>query len=130
MSNKSAIAQLLKQIALEEYSRNPTLSEHAFRILPYRGVGSGIPRALEEWPQIELKSEVSGNQFTALIRRPAPQWQTSRDLTATTIMSPIEAERLESRLESQLESRLAARLVLLIAQAEAGKQLVQKIREE
>ncbi|QQG65671.1 RNA-binding domain-containing protein [Desulfobulbus oligotrophicus] len=106
--------------------RNPTLSEHAFRILPYRGVGSGIPRALEEWPQIELKSEVSGNQFTALIRRPAPQWQTSRDLTATTIMSPIEAERLESRLESQLESqlesRLAARLVLLIAQAEAGKQ--------
>jgi hypothetical protein len=29
------------------------LSEHAFRLLPYRGMGSGIPRALGEWPQIE-----------------------------------------------------------------------------
>ena len=50
--------------------RNPTLSEHAFRLLPYRGMGSGIPRALGEWPQIELISELSGNQFTALVRRP------------------------------------------------------------
>lgn len=49
--------------------RNPTLSEHAFRLLPYRGMGSGIPRALGEWPQIELVSEVSGNQFTARVQR-------------------------------------------------------------
>ncbi|MCB8747517.1 hypothetical protein LHU53_11430 [Rhodoferax sp. U2-2l] len=53
--------------------RNPTLSEHAFRLLPYRGMGSGISRALGEWPQIELISEVSGNQFTALVRRPQGQ---------------------------------------------------------
>ena len=50
-------------------SSNPTLSEHAFRLLPYRGMGSGIPRALGEWPQIELVSEVSGNQFTARVHR-------------------------------------------------------------
>ena len=50
-------------------SSNPTLSEHAFRLLPYRGMGSGIPRALGEWPQIELVSEVSGNQFTARVQR-------------------------------------------------------------
>ena len=49
--------------------RNPTLSEHAFRLLPYRGMGSGIPRALGEWPQIELISELSGNQFTARVQR-------------------------------------------------------------
>ena len=30
--------------------RNPTLTEHASLILPYRGIGSGIPRALKEWP--------------------------------------------------------------------------------
>jgi len=53
--------------------RNPTLSEHAFRLLPYRGMGSGIPRALGEWPQIELISEVSGNQFTARVQRPQAQ---------------------------------------------------------
>lgn len=54
--------------------RNPTLSEHAFGLLPYRGMGSGIPRALGEWPQIELISEVSGNQFTARVHRPTAQW--------------------------------------------------------
>ena len=54
--------------------RNPTLSEHAFRLLPYRGLGSGIPRALDEWPQIELIDEVSGNQFTARVQRPQAQW--------------------------------------------------------
>ena len=50
--------------------RNPTLSVHAFRLLPYRGLGSGIPRALGEWPQIELINEASSNQFTARLRRP------------------------------------------------------------
>jgi ATP-dependent DNA helicase RecG len=50
--------------------RNPTLTEHAFQLLPYRGLGSGIPRALAEWPQIELIDDVGGNQFTALVRRP------------------------------------------------------------
>lgn len=55
--------------------RNPTLSEHAFRLLPYRGLGSGIPRALDEWPQIELIDEVSGNQFTARVLRPGVQWE-------------------------------------------------------
>jgi hypothetical protein len=49
------------------------LSEHAFRLLPYRGMGSGIPRALGEWPQIELISEISGNQFTASVQRPQAQ---------------------------------------------------------
>lgn len=55
--------------------RNPTLAEHAFRLLPYRGLGSGIPRALKEWPQIELISEGRGNQFSAVVKRPRPQWQ-------------------------------------------------------
>ena len=57
--------------------RNPTLAEHAFRLLPYRGLGSGIPRALKEWPQIELISEGRGNQFSAVVKRPRPQWQES-----------------------------------------------------
>lgn len=41
--------------------QNPTLTEHAFRVLPYRGLGSGIPRALEEWPRIDLVDDVRGN---------------------------------------------------------------------
>ncbi|MDR1064613.1 MAG: putative DNA binding domain-containing protein [Azoarcus sp.] len=55
--------------------RNPTLTEHAFKVLPYRGLGSGIPRALEEWPRIELIDDVRGNQFTAVMWRPNPEWE-------------------------------------------------------
>lgn len=51
--------------------RNPTLTEHATHILPYRGLGSGIPRALGEWPEIRFEDEVAGNQFKAVIPRPA-----------------------------------------------------------
>ena len=59
--------------------RNPTLTEHAFKMLPYRGLGSGIPRALEEWPRIELIDDVKGNQFTAVIWRPKPEWEGATD---------------------------------------------------
>src|SRR5580765_206420 len=50
--------------------RNPTLTEHATHILPYRGLGSGIPRALGEWPDIRFNDDVAGNQFKAVIVRP------------------------------------------------------------
>lgn len=54
--------------------RNPTLTEHAAQILPYRGLGSGIPRALREWPRIELIDDVAGNQFSAVAWRPESEW--------------------------------------------------------
>ncbi len=50
--------------------RNPALAAHAFYILPYRGLGSGIPRALATWPDIELIDDRPGNQFKAVVRRP------------------------------------------------------------
>lgn len=69
--------------------RNPTLREHAFRLLPYRGLGSGIPRALGEWPQIELMDEVSGNQFTALVQRPKPQWEKAGGQVTDPVSDPL-----------------------------------------
>lgn len=72
--------------------RNPTLSEHAFRLLPYRGLGSGIPRALNEWPQIELIDEASGNQFTARVQRPKAQWAGAGAPQVTgQVEAPVEA---------------------------------------
>jgi predicted HTH transcriptional regulator len=50
--------------------RNPTLTEHATHILPYRGLGSGIPRALGEWSNIRFEDDVEGNQFKVVIARP------------------------------------------------------------
>lgn len=52
--------------------RNPALASHAFHILPYRGLGSGIPRAIAAWPEVELIDDRRGNQFKAIVRR-APQ---------------------------------------------------------
>lgn len=49
--------------------RNPTLTEHATHILPYRGLGSGIARALQQWPSIRFEDDISGNQFKAVIYR-------------------------------------------------------------
>ena len=69
--------------------RNPTLSEHAFRLLPYRGMGSGIPRALGEWPQIELISELSGNQFTARVLRPKAQWEAAGEQAIEQLTDPV-----------------------------------------
>ncbi len=53
--------------------RNPALASHAFHILPYQGMGSGILRAIEAWPQIEFIDERAANQFRVVLKRPDVQ---------------------------------------------------------
>ena len=49
--------------------RNIQLARFCLKTLPYRGLGSGIPRAFSLDKDIELVNSQSGNQFTAIIRR-------------------------------------------------------------
>jgi predicted HTH transcriptional regulator len=49
--------------------RNSALASHAFHLLPYSGLGSGIPRAVGAWPDIELSNDKRGDQFKAVIHR-------------------------------------------------------------
>ncbi len=49
--------------------RNPILASYATKILPYRGLGSGIIRALKEYPDIDFENDHDGNQFKVIIRR-------------------------------------------------------------
>lgn len=49
--------------------RNPILASYATRILPYRGLGNGVIRALKVYPYIEFQDDREGNQFSAVIRR-------------------------------------------------------------
>ena len=52
--------------------RNPILVSYASKgILPYRGLGSGIKRALEAWPQIDFLDDRDGCLFTAAVHRKA-----------------------------------------------------------
>jgi ATP-dependent DNA helicase RecG len=49
--------------------RNPILTSFATKLLPYRGLGTGILRALREYPSIEFIDDKEGNLFRAVIRR-------------------------------------------------------------
>ena len=50
--------------------RNPILASFAFKgILPYRGLGTGIRRALADWPHISFVDDREGNQFKVTISR-------------------------------------------------------------
>lgn len=49
--------------------RNPILFTNARYILPFVGVGSGIPRAFENSPDLELINDVDREVFTSIIKR-------------------------------------------------------------
>ena len=50
--------------------RNPILASYVAKgLLPYRGLGSGIKRALEAWPDIAFTDDREGCLFTATVRR-------------------------------------------------------------
>ena len=49
--------------------RNPTLASFATKLLPYRGLGSGIIRALQAYPHIEFDNDKDGNLFKVTIKR-------------------------------------------------------------
>ena len=52
--------------------RNPILVSYASKgILPYRGLGSGIKRALKAWPEIDFIDDRDGCLFTATVHRKA-----------------------------------------------------------
>ncbi len=48
--------------------RNPILASFATKLLPYRGLGSGIRRALKAYERIEFIDERDGNLFKAIVR--------------------------------------------------------------
>lgn len=49
--------------------RNPILASFAPKVFPYRGLGSGIKRAIKAYPDIEFVDDRAGNAFKAIIKR-------------------------------------------------------------
>ena len=49
--------------------RNPILHSFATKLLPYRGIGSGIRRAFNAYPDIELEDDRDRNIFSVIIKR-------------------------------------------------------------
>ncbi len=54
--------------------RNPILASYATKILPYRGLGSGIIRALKAYPDIDFENDHDGNLFKVTIKRRNITW--------------------------------------------------------
>ena len=50
--------------------RNNLIASFGTKMLPYRGLGTGIKRAMKEQPDIEFINDVSGEQFISIIPRP------------------------------------------------------------
>lgn len=50
--------------------RNPILASFvAKKLLPYRGLGSGIRRSLEEWPDIDFVDDRDGCTFKVIVHK-------------------------------------------------------------
>lgn len=49
--------------------RNPIMHSFAPKVLPYRGLGSGIRRAIRAYPSIEFIDDRDGNTFKVIINR-------------------------------------------------------------
>ena len=58
--------------------RNPLLAQFGSNTMPYRGLGSGIPRVMATGSDVELIDRPDGNQFVARI------WRTTQKDEATT----------------------------------------------
>lgn len=53
-------------------ARNPILFSNARYLLPYIGIGSGIPRALDSYPKIDFVNDADKELFIAIIHRALP----------------------------------------------------------
>ncbi len=50
-------------------ARNPLIAKLGYEILPYSGLGSGIPRIFKYEPNTVLKNNIEGEQFTVTLYR-------------------------------------------------------------
>ncbi len=49
--------------------RNPILVSYATKILPYSGIGSGVPRIIKNHPETQFQNDREGEQFTITMKR-------------------------------------------------------------
>jgi ATP-dependent DNA helicase RecG len=90
--------------------RNPILVSYVAKgLLPYHGLGSGIKRALEQWPQIDFTDDREGCLFTATVWRTGKAEVTSQPTiqspTQLATQSPTQSEDPVERLVKALNDK-------------------------
>lgn len=83
--------------------RNPILASFvAKRLLPYRGLGSGIRRALEDWPDIEFVDDREGCLFIAIIHRVKVHGKTNKEANKALKVQSAEVNASLNDLQTQI----------------------------
>jgi predicted HTH transcriptional regulator len=90
--------------------RNQVLAEHAAHILPYRGMGTGVPRALDAWPKIDLVDEPEINQFRAVV------WRTGQAAAATSVETSVETTQVPLRTPEAILALLREQPTMTLSQ--------------
>jgi len=66
LPNNLTVEKIKKGVSIR---RNQTLSSFAFDVLNFRGIGSGILRALKAYPKIDFENQEDVDQFKAVVYR-------------------------------------------------------------
>lgn len=66
LPNNLTVEKIKKGVSIR---RNQTLSSFAFDVLNFRGIGSGILRALKAYPKIDFENQEDIDQFKAIVFR-------------------------------------------------------------
>jgi predicted HTH transcriptional regulator len=90
--------------------RNQVLAEHAAHILPYRGMGTGVPRALDAWPKIDLVDEPEINQFRAVV------WRTVQTGANTAANTSVETSQVPLKTPEAIWALLAEQPSMTLSQ--------------
>ena len=87
------------------FARNPLMAKFCAQTMPYRGLGSGIPRVLAEKSKVDFLDDKEGNQFTAIVSRPdtVTNSVSSQDGVEDTTQKTVEKNTLKNTLKSTLK---------------------------
>ena len=93
--------------------RNPILVSYIAKgLLPYKGLGSGIKRALNNWPEIDFTDDREGCLFTATVhRKEAPVLEEGSEKSSEKILSLVRIESTLSAREIALRLGITPRAV-------------------
>lgn len=107
--------------------RNPILASFAFKgILPYRGLGTGIRRALTDWPHIAFVDDRDGNQFKATIFRSSDP--TKDQLTQK--RTPVKTDDPKKTLLLLLKTNPKASYEYLAKQMDVSSSTIKRLMQE
>lgn len=104
--------------------RNPQLAQFGSKTMPYRGLGSGIPRVMAENCDVELIDRPDGNQFIARIWRTTQK--ANEELLSATQKDECTTQKAENTTPKPLNATQKAILNYLKTHSTATRREVAK----